>query len=63
LQDAYDAYVVARGQLSVNRTMYNQTRLSALKIQFSAAVEEFVLENPAVRPYWQTVLKPESGLD
>lgn len=63
LQDAFDAFIVARGQLSINRTMFNQTRLSALKLQFATAVEAFILENPAVRPYWQTVLKPESGLD
>jgi hypothetical protein len=63
LQDAFDSFMVVRGELSINRSMYNQTRLSALKLQFAAAVKQFVLENPSVRAYWQTVLQPEAGLE
>ncbi len=63
LQDAFDAFMVVRGELSQKRTMYNQSRLSALKLQFASAIEQFIIDNPAVRPYWQTVLQPEAGLN
>ena len=63
LQRSYDAYSVARGELGLDRTGYGKNRLDALKREFRAWVDDFIIENPMVSSYWLTVLEPESGLE
>jgi len=63
LQDSFDAYIVARGRLALDRTSAGQGRMQVLKTTFNAWATAFVAEHPAVGSYWLTVLKPESGVD
>jgi len=63
LQDSFDAYIVARGRLALDRTSAGQGRMQILKTTFNAWATAFVAEHPAVGSYWLTVLKPESGVD
>lgn len=63
LQKAFDAYSVARGELGLDRTGFGRDRLNALKFEFRAWVDDFIIENPMVNSYWLTVLEPESGLE
>lgn len=63
LQNSFDAYMAARSYLAMNQTAAGQAQLNALKVQFNGWVNEFVLVNPMIQSYWQTVLSPEAGLD
>lgn len=63
LQDSFDAYSILRGELGLDRTASGEVKLSALKIQFRAWVDDFLLNNPMVQPYWISVLQPEAGLE
>jgi hypothetical protein len=63
LQDSFDAYMTARSYLAMNQTAAGQAQLNSLKVTFSSWVNDFVLVNPMVQSYWQTVLSPEAGLE
>lgn len=63
LQDSYDTYSVARGELALDRSTRGEVALSGLKLRFRSWVEEFLINNPKVLPYWTTILEPESGLE
>lgn len=63
LQDSFDAYMVARGRLALDRTAGGQARSASLRLAFDTWATNFVALNPAVNSYWLTVLRPESGLD
>ena len=63
LQDTFDAFMIARGYLSLDRTAIGQNKLALAKQQFLTWVFNFVQQNPLVQSYYQTVLSPEAGLD
>jgi len=63
LQDTFDVYQILRGELGLDRTTSGEFKLSALKVQFRAWVDDFLINNPMVMPYWTTVLQPEAGLE
>lgn len=63
LQNSFDAYQAARGEISLDRTARGVVRLSQLKDVFNSWVTGFLKENPALVSYWQTILEPEAGLE
>ena len=63
LQDSFDAYSVARGELGLDKTAYGVSRLNALKKAFQSWASDFLIENPGLNSYWSTILEPEAGLE
>jgi len=63
LQDSYDAYSVARGELGLDKTARGVSRLNTLKKAFRAWASDFLIENPTLNSYWLTILEPEAGLE
>lgn len=63
LQQTFDNFMIARGQLALDKTANGEARLRIAKQMFADWVLKFVTENPMVGPYWQTVLSPEAGVD
>jgi hypothetical protein len=63
LMDTFDAFMIARGYLALDRTAAGQSKLAAVKVNFGVWAEEFTRENPEVLSFYQTVISPEAGID
>lgn len=61
LQETWDAFMIAKGRLGLDRSNAGQAKVELLKSEFSNWVAEYVATYPAVSSYWITVLEPESG--
>ena len=63
LMDTFDAFMISRSYLALDRTAAGQNKLIAAKATFSKWVSAFVLKYPMVQSFWDTVLSPEAGID
>lgn len=58
----FDGYTVRLSVLANDRSAAGRREIDFLKQQYLTFMEQLVAENPAVGPYWSSVLKPESSL-
>lgn len=63
LQETWDAFMIAKGRLGLDRSNVGQSKVDLLKSEFSSWVSDYLVAYPAVSSYWITVLEPESGLE
>lgn len=63
LMDSFDMFTRERSRLNLNRSAQGRTMSELYKKRFEEWTAAYILENPQVKSFWLTVLRPESGLD
>lgn len=63
LMDSFDMFTRERSRLNLNSSAQGRTFAELYKKRFEEWTTAYILENPQVKSFWITVLRPESGLD
>ena len=59
----WDRYLIRKSELSEDQTARGREQTERFKSQFETAINSFVGQNPAVRSFWLSVLRPEGNFD
>lgn len=59
----FDDYMTYKAQLSLDTSARGRLQVERFKGYFETKMNQFVLDNPSVRSFWLSVLRPESALE
>lgn len=63
LMSVWDAYLVRKSVLSEDTTAKGRARLEQFKANVETGLNAYVGQNPSLRSFWLSVLRPEAGFD
>jgi len=59
----WDRYEVRKVELGIDKTARGREKLERFKAGFETSMLGYVADNPSVRSFWMSVLRPEAGFD